>query len=106
VSGPWQPAIKPASSPDPVSRHRAAWFAIRLFMLAALTMGPCFTVARPFREAAGLLSLACAVGGFVSMVFAKLSREPFGQGSLNGWDESLAFVAASRLAHFAVHFQS
>jgi hypothetical protein len=35
------------------------------------------------------------------MVFAKLSREPFGQGSLNGWDEALAFVAVSRLMHFA-----
>jgi len=46
------------------------------------------------------------MGGFVSVIFAKLSGEPFGQGSLNGWDESLAFVAASRLAHFAMHVQS
>jgi len=58
------------------------------------------------QDGAGLLSLACAMGGFVSMVFAKLAGEPFGQGSLNGWDEALAFVAASRLAHFAMHFQS
>jgi len=104
VSGPWQPAIRPFDPLDPASRHRAVWFAIRLILLGALTFGPCFTVARSFQDAAALLSLACAVGGFVSMVFARLSGEPFGQGSLNGWDESLAFVAASRLAHFAMHF--
>jgi len=106
VSDPSQPAIKPAGSIDPVSRHRAAWFVIRLLMLAVLTFGPCFTLARSFQDAAGLLSFACSMGGFVSMIFAKLSGEPFGQGSLNGWDEALAFVAASRLAHFAVHFQA
>jgi len=106
VSDPTQPAIKPFGSIDPVSRHRAAWFVIRLLTLAALTLGPCFTMARPFQDAAGLLSLACSIGGIVSMIFAKLSGDPVGQGSLNGWDEALAFVAASRLAHFAVHFQA
>ena len=106
MSDPSQPAIKPAGSIDPVSRHRAAWFVIRLLMLAALTLGPCFTIARPFQDAAGLLSLACAIGGLVSMTFAKLSGEPFGQGSLNGWDEALAFVAVSRLAHLAAHVQA
>jgi len=106
VSGPGQPAIRPFGSLDPASRHRAVWFAIRLFILAALTVGPCFTMARPSQDAAGLLSLACAVGGFVSMVFAKLSCEPFWQGSLNGWDEAFAFVAVSRLAHFAMNLHS
>jgi len=106
VSGPRQPTIKPVGSLDPASRHRAAWFAIRLVLLAALTLEFCFTIGRPFQDAIGLLSLACAIGGFVSMVFARLAGEPFGQGSLNGWDESLAFVAASRLAHFAMHVQS
>jgi len=103
VSSPWQPTIKPVGSLDPVSRHRAALFAIRLVSLAALTLGPFFTVGRPFQDAIGLLSLACAFGGFVSMVFARLAGEPFGQGSLNGWDEAFAFVAVSRLAHFAMH---
>jgi len=106
VSGPWQPAIETAGSLDPVSRHRAAWFAIRLLMLAALTFGPYFTMARSFQDAAGLLSLACAIGGFVSMIFAKLSGEPVWQDSLNGWDEAFAFVAVSRLAHFAMHLPS
>jgi len=106
VSDPTQPAIKPFGFIDPVSRHRAAWFVIRLLMLAALTLGPCFTMGRPFQDAAGLLSLACSVGGIVSMIFARLSGEPLGQGSLNGWDEALAFVATSRLAHLALHLQA
>jgi len=106
VSDPTQPAIKPFGSIDPVSWHRAAWFVIRLLMLAALTLGPCFTVGRPFQDAAGLLSLACSIGAIVSMIFAKLAGEPLGQGSLNGWDEALAFVAVSRLAHFAMQFQA
>ncbi len=106
MSDPSQPALGLIGSLDPVSRHRAAWFVIRLLLLALLTFGPCLTTARSFWDAAGLLSLACAIGGFVSMMFAKLSGEPFAQGSLNGWDESLAFVAASRLAHFAMQFQA
>jgi len=37
------------------------------------------------------------------MVFARLRGEPLWQGSLNGWDEALALIAVSRLAHFAAH---
>lgn len=106
MSGPRQPAINPLGSLDPVSRHRATWFLVRTLCFAGLAFGPCFVGTRSLQDGAGLLSLACAMGGFVSMVFAKLAGEPFGQGSLNGWDEALAFVAASRLAHFAMHFQS
>lgn len=106
MSDPSQPAIRLMGSLDPVSRQRAAWFVIRLLLLAALALGPCFTRGRPLQEAAGLLSLACAIGGLVSMIFAKLSGEPFGQGSLNGWDEALAYVAVSRLAHLAAQVQA
>lgn len=95
-----QPA-RPAHAIDAVSLDRAAWFAVRLGGLAALAFVPCLTGARSAQEAAALLSLACGMGGFVSVVFARLRGEPSWQGSLNGWDEALAFVAASRLAHFA-----
>jgi len=96
-----QPAARPAFSIDAASRDRAVWFVVRLGGLAALTFGPCFTSAQSVREAAALLSFACSIGAFVSMAFARLRGEPPWQGSLNGWDEALAFVAASRLAHFA-----
>jgi len=91
---------------DPVSRHRAVWFVVRLFGLAALAFGPCLAGTRPVQEGTALLSLACSLGGFVSMVFATLCRAPLWQGSLNGWDEALAFVAASQLTHFAMRIPS
>lgn len=96
-----QPATRPAHAIDAVSRDRAVWFAIRVGGLAALTFGPCLTSAHSVQEAAVLLSLACSMGGLVSMAFARLRGEPPWQGSLNGWDEALAFIAVSRLAHFA-----
>lgn len=96
-----QPATRPAQAIDAVSRDRAAWFVARLGGLAVLTFAPCLTGGQPVQEAAMLMSLACGVGGFVSLAFARLRGEPPWQGSLNGWDEALAFVAASRLAHFA-----
>lgn len=86
---------------DPQSARRAEWFAIRVFALVALTAGPCLTGARPWQDAAGLLALACAVGAMVSTVFAAARREPFGRGGLNGWDETLAFIAIGRLAQAA-----
>lgn len=61
------------------------------------------TSARSWPDAAGLFSLACAVGALVSMTFAAIRREPFGRGSLNGWDETLAFLAIGRLTQAAVH---
>ncbi len=91
---------------DPASRHKIVWFLARFLGFAAFALAPCVVSGRTLREAAMLLALACSLGGLVSMVFASLCREPFGRGSLNGWDEALAFVAASRLAHFASHFQA
>lgn len=106
MSGPRQPAIQSAGAIDAVSRHRAAWFAIRLLGLAALAFGPCLAGTRPVQDAASLMSLACSMGGFVSMVFAQMRHDPFWRGGLNGWDEALAFVAASQLAHFIMTTQS
>lgn len=96
-----QPTTRSAPAIDAVSLDRTVWFVVRLGGLAALAFAPCLTGARPVQEAAALLSLACGMGGFVSMAFAQLRGEPLWQGSLNGWDEALAFIAASRLAHFA-----
>jgi len=96
-----QPAIGLMSSLDPVSRRRVAWFVFRFLVFAMLAYGPCLINGRSVQGANALLTLVCALAAIVSMVFAKLSREPFGKGSLNGWDEALAFVAVSRLTHCA-----
>ncbi len=96
-----KPATKGLASLDAASVRAVHWFLLRLGALAVLALGLCLTSARSLRDALAVLSFACAIGGLVSMQFAKLRREPFGRGSLNGWDEALAFVAASRLAHLA-----
>jgi hypothetical protein len=93
-----------SGSIDPVSRHRAVRFAFRLCCLLVLVFGPCLAGRQTFQGAAAVLTMACGIGGFVSMVFARMRGEPLWQGSLNGWDEALALVAVSRLAHFAMGF--
>ncbi len=90
---------------DPLSRAMAGWFLVRLAFVALLALLPCLVTERPLRDGIGLAVFACALGGTVSMLFAVLKREPMGQGSLNGWDESLAFIAASRLFHAALIMQ-
>lgn len=88
---------------DPASRRRAVWFVLRVLALTALAFGPCLGGGQSVQGAAVLLAFACSIGGFVTMVFARLRGEPLWQGSLNGWDEALALIAVSRLAHFAAH---
>ncbi len=99
-----QPAMPNSGSIDPVSRHRAIQFGFRLCCLLVLVFGPCLVGRQTFQGADAMLAMACGLGGLVSMVFARVRREPLWQGSLNGWDEALAFVAVSRLAHFAMGF--
>lgn len=94
------------SSLDPASRRRAAWFALRCLALAAWAFGPWLAGGQSFQDCAVLLEFACSTGGFVSMLFARLRGEPPWRGSLNSWDEALAFVAVSRLAHLASQLQA
>lgn len=91
---------------DPASRRKAIGFALRCLALAAWTFGPWLASGQSFQGCAVMMEFACSIGGFVSMLFARLRGEPPWQGSLNGWDEALAFVAVSRLAHFAAHVQA
>ena len=95
-----------ADSLDPASRRRATWFALRCLALAAWAFGPWLASGQSFQGCAVLLEFACSTSGFVSMLFARLRGEPPWQGSLNGWDEALAFVAVSRLAHLASQLQA
>lgn len=88
---------------DPASRRRAAWFAWRCLALAAWAFGLWLAGGRSFQDCAALLDFACGIGGCVSMLFARMRGEPLCRGSLNGWDEALAFIAASRLAHLVAH---
>jgi len=99
-------ATSVVGSLDPASRRRATWFVLRCLALAAWAFGPWLAGGQSFQGCAVLLGFACSTGGFVSMLFARLRGEPPWQGSLNGWDEALAFVAVSRLAHLASQLQA
>ncbi len=106
MSGFRRAATSAMGSLDSASRRRAAWFALRCLALTAWAVGPWLASGQSFQGCAVLLEFACSIGGFVSMLFARLRGEPPWQGSLNGWDETLAFVAVSRLAHLAAHSQA
>lgn len=84
---------------DPGSQRVTRWFLARVYGLAALALLPCVTGTQSLQDAAGLMSFACACAAVVSTTFARVRLEPFARGSLNGWDEALAFIAVSRLAH-------
>ena len=84
---------------DPYSQRVARWFVVRVYALAGFSLLPCLTSTQSLQDAAGLMSFACACGAMISTAFARLRREPFAVGSLNGWDEAMGFIAASRLAH-------
>lgn len=86
---------------DAASHRRVFWFLFRLCCLASLAFGPCLGGVRTLQEGLAFLSLACGFGAVVGTAFARLRHEPFARGSLNGWDEALAFIAVSRLAHAA-----
>ena len=101
MSGFRRTAADAVGSLDPASRRRAAWFALRCLALAAWAFGPWLASGQSFQDCAVLLEFACSIGGFVCMLLARVRGEPPWQGSLNGWDEALAFVAVARLAHFA-----
>lgn len=103
VSGSRETRTHGVGSLDPASRRRAAWFAWRCLALAAWAIGVQLARGQSLQDCAALLDFACGIGGFVSMLFARVHGEPLWRGSLNGWDEALAFVAVSRLAHFAAH---
>ena len=58
----------------------------------------CIAAQAPFGDIAAALGLAYAFGGMFGFLRALLKGDLFNAGSLNAWDEALAFVALSRLA--------
>lgn len=87
---------------DPASRRVAFLFLFRLGCLAALALASCLVGVRTPHQGLQFLTLACKFGAVVAGVFGALRRASFARGSLNSWDEALAFLAAHWLAHAAV----
>lgn len=86
---------------DDRSRSAAHRFLIRIASLSAVAMVLHLLGSQPFREFPSFLSLTFSYGGVIAAVQASMRQEIPGQGSLNGWDELLAFIALSRLGHLA-----
>lgn len=92
---------------DRQSRQAVRWLLLRLWSVALIALLGTYLENKPSARAfAGLISLTCAIGAMVCAVVAALHREAFARGSLNTWDEALAFVALSRLAHVALGLQA
>jgi hypothetical protein len=89
----------PAWRLDQRSRQAVAGFLLRLCGVSITGLWPYLAGAQPLYDDVGTLSALCAIAGTVGLAWAMLGRETFGRGSLNRWDEALAFVALSRLWH-------
>lgn len=86
---------------DDQSRQAVGRFLGRLGSLSAVAaFWMCMVPAMaPWR--AGTLAMAYALGAMFAVTAAATRGEGLARGSLNGWDEALAFAALSRLAHLA-----
>lgn len=87
---------------DPASRRAILGFSIHLGLLSALALWPTLAGLAALPSALGSASLLFALGGMVSAGGALRRGDRVGRGSLNGWDETLALVALSRLVHAAM----
>ncbi len=110
MSDPRQPVRRSSPEParhlDPRSRRAIIEFLARLLGLSVIALGPFLFNSRPLHNTTGMLSLACALGAMFSTIRAVSRGDVIGRGSLNKWDEALAFVAVSRLAHLVHGFQT
>lgn len=77
---------------------------IRLCGLILFIVLPYFAGLRSFSVMLQLLSTFMSIGSIFCAMMALLCREHVGRGSLNHWDEALAYMALTRLVHFAETF--
>ena len=91
---------------DPASRRRASRFLLQILLLTGLVSWPYLAHKQSLQGLTASLASIFALGAMFSALFTSLRREPFAKGSLNGWDEVLAFIALSRLADAAMQLQS
>ncbi len=65
----------------------------------------CVLLARPFQEMCGSLA-ASTTAAVTATLFAIMRREHTGHGSLNGWDEAIAFNGVAVLAYVLEQFNA
>lgn len=101
MSTPRQGFVGSLAALDPISKGIAARFGLRLSCFVALAVVPIVSRTGSFAGVAALLAVTFSFGAFFSGTVALLRRQPLGHGCLNDWDEAVAFIAMSQLAHLA-----
>jgi hypothetical protein len=94
------------ASLDFKSRSLVKEFAIQVCFGGVITLGACIIGQRSWASGAQLLALIFSASGFISFVWAALSKENINASSLNRWDEALAFTGCSHLLHAVMGYQS
>lgn len=106
MSDPWREAVNNESQPPrPTSGRRTSQFLLRLLVLTGFVLTLNLAQGQTLQEGLGVLALTLALSGLLNAVFAMIRREPVARGGMNGWDEALMLIAASRAAHMMLYFQ-
>jgi hypothetical protein len=71
----------------------------RAMVLAACVLSPWVFGLCSLDQAEHSLPLAFSLASIIAMIAARARQEQPGRGSLNGWDEALAFNGIAALAH-------
>ena len=89
---------------DPASRRTLSGWLVRCGVLLLFAALPWGLGVRSLHETGGTAALAFSLGGVVAMVRATCRGERIGGGSLNRWDEALAFNGPSLLLHLVLRW--
>ncbi len=83
---------------DALSRQTIRSWWLRACVLYGFVLVSCVLLARPFQEVCGSLVAASTIAAVIATLFAIMRREHAGHGSLNRWDEAMAFNGVAVLA--------
>ena len=86
---------------DQTSRHALVRFALALVSVSGVAFLPVLSGTISLADGFGALSTYCTLTAIIKFVLASFHRSKPGAPSLTEWDESLALIATSSLAHMA-----
>ncbi len=89
---------------DPASRRTLSGWLLRVGGLLACAVLPWGLGLRSLHAMGGDAALVLSLGGMVATLTATCRRERIGGGSLNHWDQALAFNGASLLLHVVLRW--
>ena len=96
-----QEPLPSATRLDAASRRVIARFCFEVAWFGMIAFAPALTGIVAVANAAASLGTYCSFAALLRVLVAARRKEKPCVGSLNGWDECLALVAAAMLAYFA-----